>query len=295
MGRSANATDVTPDARRDMAQFLAARAKADGSLQHGAISEAMARFGRCRATVTSVWRERHNLRAAKRGRGRPPMQLDSDGVPEKLALIAALPEAQRQSVRAISDATGIPRSTVMRLRKLQEEAAAQGQSVTVEAAAVLAGNAAGSGWAKDKLEAEEGLVVHRGGCHCRAVEFELAAPKELTQTECNCSFCGMRKGAHVVVPAARFRLVRGLEVLTPYSFASHAARHLFCSKCGVQPLFVPREDPNSVAVTVACIQEGSISSLKTELFDGKSYQPPAVEAEADKSESPDKASTECVV
>ena len=34
-------------------------------------------------------------------------------------------------------------------------------------------------------------VVHRGGCHCRRVRFEVEAPADLEALDCNCSICRM--------------------------------------------------------------------------------------------------------
>jgi len=33
----------------------------------------------------------------------------------------------------------------------------------------------------------DGLVTHRGGCHCGAIAFEVEAPARVTVSECNCS------------------------------------------------------------------------------------------------------------
>jgi hypothetical protein len=35
----------------------------------------------------------------------------------------------------------------------------------------------------------ETLVVHKGGCHCGRVHFEIDAPEVLEVDDCNCSIC----------------------------------------------------------------------------------------------------------
>ena len=52
-------------------------------------------------------------------------------------------------------------------------------------------------------------VTHKGGCHCGDVEFEVSAPAALRVQECNCSICRMTGFLHLIVPASRFRLVKG--------------------------------------------------------------------------------------
>ena len=50
-------------------------------------------------------------------------------------------------------------------------------------------------------------VVHRGGCHCGAVRFEVDAPTKLVCWDCNCSDCRMRRNLHFVVPRLSLRLI----------------------------------------------------------------------------------------
>jgi hypothetical protein len=32
-------------------------------------------------------------------------------------------------------------------------------------------------------------TIHRGGCHCRRVRFEVDAPAAIEALDCNCSIC----------------------------------------------------------------------------------------------------------
>lgn len=119
---------------------------------------------------------------------------------------------------------------------------------------------------------DESMVTHSGSCHCHAVTFEFDAPAALVRTVCNCSVCHMKQNAHAIVPASRFRVLSGDDNLTEYTFNTHRAKHLFCKTCGVQAFYVPRSNPDGVAVTVSCVDPVTISSVTTELFDGQHWE-----------------------
>jgi len=110
-------------------------------------------------------------------------------------------------------------------------------------------------------------VVHRGGCHCRRVRFEVDAPADIEALDCNCSICRMTGFLHLIVPAARFRLLSGEEALTEYTFNTGAAKHRFCKVCGVKSFYIPRSHPDGVDVNVRCLDAGTIASLKIVPFD----------------------------
>jgi len=52
-------------------------------------------------------------------------------------------------------------------------------------------------------------VIHRGGCHCGAVRFEVRAPARITVQHCNCSVCSKTGFLHLIVPAEDFTLLSG--------------------------------------------------------------------------------------
>ncbi|MBV8496222.1 MAG: GFA family protein [Gammaproteobacteria bacterium] len=113
----------------------------------------------------------------------------------------------------------------------------------------------------------EVLVTHRGGCHCGAVAFEVAAPARLTVSDCNCSICRMSGYLHLIVPAARFRLLRGEDSLSEYRFNSGTARHLFCRRCGVKSFYVPRSNPDGYSVNLRCLDRATLAEVIVEPFD----------------------------
>jgi hypothetical protein len=110
-------------------------------------------------------------------------------------------------------------------------------------------------------------VTHRGGCHCGAVAFEVDAPARVTVSECNCSICRMTGFLHLIVPKSRFRLLRGEDSLTTYTFHTATAQHLFCRKCGIKSFYVPRSNPDGYSVNVRCLEQGTLEQITIEPFD----------------------------
>jgi hypothetical protein len=115
-------------------------------------------------------------------------------------------------------------------------------------------------------------MIHRGSCHCGAVQVEVEAPPDIDAYECNCSMCARTGFLHLIVPASRFRLVSGGDVLTSYSFNTGTAKHLFCSICGVRPFYVPRSNPDGFSVNVRCLDPASVRSTKVLPFDGRNWE-----------------------
>ena len=111
------------------------------------------------------------------------------------------------------------------------------------------------------------FVTHRGGCHCGRVAFEVDAPATLDVLECKCSICRMTGFLHLIVPAARFRLLRGAEDLTEYRFNTGVAKHRFCRVCGVKSFYVPRSHPDGIDVNARCLAPDTIAALRVAPFD----------------------------
>jgi len=111
------------------------------------------------------------------------------------------------------------------------------------------------------------LVIHRGGCHCGAVRFEVEAPARIAALDCNCSICRMTGFLHLIVPAARFRLLSGSEALTEYVFNTGAAKHRFCRICGIKSFYVPRSHPTGIDVNVRCLDRATIEAVEITPFD----------------------------
>ena len=53
------------------------------------------------------------------------------------------------------------------------------------------------------------MTVHKGGCHCGRIRFEVEAPAELELHDCNCSICNMSGYQHLIVAKSAFTLTAG--------------------------------------------------------------------------------------
>src|SRR6478609_4238166 len=116
------------------------------------------------------------------------------------------------------------------------------------------------------------MVTHSGGCHCGRVRFEVAAPAHITVSACNCSICTKAGYRHLLVPADRFRLLSGQDALTSYSFNTHAAKHMFCSVCGIKSFYVPRSHPDGFSVNARCLDEGTLEITSIKQIDGRNWE-----------------------
>jgi len=116
------------------------------------------------------------------------------------------------------------------------------------------------------------LTTHTGGCHCKAVRFEVDLPPSFEVEDCNCSICAMSGNIHVIVPASRFRLLSGHQQLTEYRFNTGAAQHLFCKTCGVKSFYIPRSNPDGRAVTWRCLDDWQALNVTVSPFDGQNWE-----------------------
>jgi len=116
------------------------------------------------------------------------------------------------------------------------------------------------------------VITHAGGCHCGRVRFEVDAPAQIEVSECNCSMCSRTGFLHLIVPAARFRLLAGKEALTTYTFNTGTAKHLFCRVCGVKSFYVPRSHPDGYSVNARCLDPGTVTGMTVNEIDGKNWE-----------------------
>jgi hypothetical protein len=93
-----------------------------------------------------------------------------------------------------------------------------------------------------------------GGCHCGSVRFRVRLSEGLsTARRCDCSFCRMRGAVAVTAPLDGLEVVKGADKLTLYQFNTGAAKHYFCSVCGIYTHHKRRSNPNELGVNVACL------------------------------------------
>ena len=114
-------------------------------------------------------------------------------------------------------------------------------------------------------------MILRGSCHCGTVAFEVDAPSPLVAQDCNCSICTKAGFLHLIVPKSRFRLLRGEENLTTYTFNTGVAKHRFCRTCGMKPFYIPRSNPDGVDVNVHCL-DPLPADVIIEPFDGRNWE-----------------------
>ena len=112
---------------------------------------------------------------------------------------------------------------------------------------------------------------YAGSCHCGAVAFEVEAAAPLVVQACNCSICTKAGFLHLIVPRSRFRLLRGEDHLTTYTFNTGVAKHTFCRTCGMKPFYTPRSNPDGVDVNVNCL-DPMPADMVIEPFDGQNWE-----------------------
>lgn len=77
---------------------------------------------------------------------------------------------------------------------------------------------------------------------------------------------------HLIVPAARFRLLSDRDELIEYTFNTGVARHLFCRTCGIKSFYVPRSNPDGIDVNARCLDPGTVEAVTIEPFDGQNWE-----------------------
>jgi hypothetical protein len=77
---------------------------------------------------------------------------------------------------------------------------------------------------------------------------------------------------HLIVPASRWRLLRGADDLVEYKFNTGTARHLFCRRCGIKSFYVPRSNPNGYSINARCLDPQTIEGTTVEQFDGRNWE-----------------------
>ncbi|OXB70720.1 UNVERIFIED_CONTAM: hypothetical protein H355_004564, partial [Colinus virginianus] len=99
-----------------------------------------------------------------------------------------------------------------------------------------------------------------------------AASKEVFSFFYSCSICTKKQNRHFIVPASRFKLLKGADNLTTYTFNTHRAQHTFCRTCGVQSFYTPRSNPDGYGIAPHCLDDGTVHSIVTEDINGKEWE-----------------------
>ncbi|XP_059623222.1 uncharacterized protein LOC132266387 [Cornus florida] len=117
------------------------------------------------------------------------------------------------------------------------------------------------------------MEVHNGGCHCKSVRWRVQAPPGVVVWQCNCSNCSMRGNTSFIVPSGRFELLGDCkQFLATYTFGTHTAQHTFCKVCGITSFYIPRSNPDGIAVTFRCVDPGTLTHVEIKYYDGRNWE-----------------------
>ena len=107
-------------------------------------------------------------------------------------------------------------------------------------------------------------------CHCGTVKFRVRLSQGLgSARRCDCSLCRMRGAVAVTAGLGGVEVLEGAEALAEYRFNTGAARHWFCSRCGIYTHHRRRSNPNEYGVNAACLEGVSpFDFAEVEVMDG---------------------------
>ena|SRR6476661_9395686 len=111
-----------------------------------------------------------------------------------------------------------------------------------------------------------------GGCHCGKVRYEVEVDLGKVIT-CNCSICTKRGSILGFTPIENFKLLKGADELTTYTFNKHMIHHKFCKTCGILS-FASGKSPDGkdmAAINVRCLDNIDIDTLKPHAVNGKDF------------------------
>lgn len=114
------------------------------------------------------------------------------------------------------------------------------------------------------------MTTYCGGCHCGKIRFEIDTVLERV-TQCNCSICSKKGILHHRVKPDHFRLLSGEAELGTYRFGTLAAKHHFCTTCGIHVFTRPRAAPELYTVNVRCLDGVDPDALEITPFDGRNF------------------------
>ena len=120
---------------------------------------------------------------------------------------------------------------------------------------------------------------HTVTCHCGDLRGSFGySDATIKVWDCNCSDCSMRGNAHFIIPGDAFQLegsdeeYRAKTIL--YLWGTKTAQRRFCKRCGILPWYVPRSNPDGIAITFACVNfaEGNTPKVDKCHYDGINWE-----------------------
>lgn len=93
-----------------------------------------------------------------------------------------------------------------------------------------------------------------GACHCGSVRLRVRLSDGLRSARrCTCSYCRMKGAVALSADLGGIDVVAGADMLTTYQFNTMAAKHYFCSKCGIYTHHQRRSNQNQYGVNAAIL------------------------------------------
>ncbi len=93
-------------------------------------------------------------------------------------------------------------------------------------------------------------------CHCGEIEAEINVMDKLEKVlRCNCSICKRKGAIMAIVKNEDFKITKGKDKLSLYQFHTKAAKHYFCSICGIYTHHHPRINPALTGFNVGCLED----------------------------------------
>ncbi len=116
------------------------------------------------------------------------------------------------------------------------------------------------------------MQTYAGGCQCGAVRYEAEADLDAI-IACNCSRCGRAGFILTFSPADKFKLLKGEDAQTEFTFNTHRIRHQFCKTCGIESFArgTGKDGAEMVALNVRCFDGVDVHALQPKQMDGKSF------------------------
>ena len=103
------------------------------------------------------------------------------------------------------------------------------------------------------------MKEYLGGCHCGEIKFKFYSEESVEVWKCNCSICKMLDYEHLFIEHDDFKIIKGKELLSKYSF---------CKDCGIKSFYQSRSHPDSYSINLKCVEDPpEIKNIVN--FDGK--------------------------
>ena len=111
-------------------------------------------------------------------------------------------------------------------------------------------------------------------CHCGEFEAEVTIPENGIEKgmRCNCTLCKRNPYLIVVLGENDFKIIKVYKYWKLYQYYTKAAKHYFCSICGIHTHNRPRINPKIFGINVACVEGIDPFELKNVgLNDGENH------------------------